>query len=167
MKKCPICTGEFTPRKMGQKTCSPICQREFDRQRKLLKARKESLKTRQEWLKDAERECNKYIRVRDRDRPCISCGATGRDMHAGHMRSVGSSQALRYYEFNIFAQCSKCNTHLSGNLLGYRIGLAEREGIEHVEYLENHRVQAKWTIDELKEIKEYYRGKWKELLCEY
>ena len=170
LSKCKVCHSEFQKRSMTHKCCTPECAQEYAKREREKKDRKETrtklsaLKTRSQWLKEAERACNAYIRERDRDLPCVSCGNIGGDRHAGHFRSVGSSQALRFYEFNIASQCSKCNLHLAGNLIGYRIGLTEREGNDLVEYLSNHRGQAKWTIEELKEIKDYYKAKLKSLM---
>ena len=51
-------------------------------------------------------------------------------------------------------KCDRCNTHLSGNPIQYRIGLVEKIGEDKVKELEyNHDVK-KWTREELDEIKE-------------
>lgn len=163
MKKCLIC-GEVINKGL-KKTCSYICANEYKRQRKLDAEKRLAIKPRREWLKDAERACNAYIRERDRDLGhCISCGGhLGETYHAGHFRSVGSSPHLRFSALNIHAQCVKCNTYLGGNLLGYRKGLSERHGAELVEYLENYNAPAKWTIEDCKDIIEYYKDLLKEL----
>ena len=163
-KHCVICTGAFEPRRMGQKTCSPICEKERKRQRRLINERKLAIKPRRDWLKDVERACNAYIRFRDRHGVCISCGRQlGEHFHAGHFRSVGAAPHLRFNELNVHGQCAHCNTYNGGNLIGYRKGLAERYGTELVEYLENYNAPSRWSIDECKEIIDYYKTKLKEL----
>jgi len=79
---CAICTAEFKQQRMGQKTCAdPVCRKEWKRQAGLRKqaladrrAQKEKLKTRKDWLREAQAAFNSYIRERDRGLPCISCG---------------------------------------------------------------------------------------------
>ena len=59
-------------------------------QRRKAKERKAKLKSRSEWLKEAQAVFNKFIRLRDKDQPCISCGRYHQGQyHAGHYRSVG------------------------------------------------------------------------------
>lgn len=167
LKTCLICRATFTPRRMGQKTCSPICEKERKRQRRIDNERKLAIKPRAQWLKDAERSCNAYIRARDRHCVCISCGRQlGESFHAGHFRSVGAASHLRFNELNVHGQCAKCNTYNGGNLLGYRKGLAERCGADLVDYLENYNAPARWTIEECKEVIEYYKAKMIEINAE-
>jgi hypothetical protein len=151
---------------MGQKTCSPICETERKRQTKIRKYRVERLKTRQDYLKEAQVEFNKYIRLRDRlaGLPCISCGRnhTG-DNHAGHYRSVGAAPHLRFNEDNVHLQCAPCNTYLSGNAIEYRIKLIQRIGVERVEALEASHGSVKYTIEDAKRIKAEYKEKVKAL----
>ena len=55
-----------------------------------MRERKEKLKSRSDWLKDLQRVFNEFIRLRDADLPCISCGRYHQGQwHAGHYRSVG------------------------------------------------------------------------------
>src|SRR5258708_3133797 len=72
------------------------------------------------WLKKVEAICNKYIKLRDFKDSCISCGKNRDRYEAGHYKSVGSSQSLRFDENNIHKQCHYCNHQLSANLAGYR-----------------------------------------------
>jgi hypothetical protein len=64
---------------------------------------------------------------------------------------------------NIHKQCQPCNTHLSGNLINYRIGLIAKIGLEAVEALEADQEIRKPSIDDLKSIRDTYRAKLKEL----
>lgn len=126
--------------------------------------RKKALKSRAEWLKEAQAVFNKYIRMRDEGKPCISCSRHhGGQYHAGHFRSIGAAPELRFNEYNCHRQCQPCNTHLSGNLLEYRRRLVAKIGIELVEWLEGPHEAKKYTIDEILEIKKHYQQKIKEL----
>ena len=121
------------------------------------KERKNKLKTRSDWQKEAQKAFNEYIRVRDRGKPCISCGAYigssghGSDCDAGHYRSRGSAPT-EFHTQNVHAQCKKCNRHLSGNIVEYRIGLISRIGIEKVENVEQDNRPRHYTIEDYKRI---------------
>ena len=91
-------------------------------ERKELREAKQRIKTRAEWLKEAQSEVNRYVRLRDKDLPCISCGRFHNGQyHAGHYRTVGSAPELRFELSNIHKQCAPCNNHLSGNIVNYRL----------------------------------------------
>jgi hypothetical protein len=128
--------------------------------RKEKKERKEALKTRSEWMQDLQDVFNTFIRTRDKDKPCISCGTFTGKMNAGHYKSVGGSPELRFNELNVHKQCEYCNTHLSANLIEYRIGLVKRIGVEQVEFLERKdHAPLKLTVDEIKEQIKVYKEK--------
>ncbi|XKM12681.1 recombination protein NinG [Orbaceae bacterium ac157xtp] len=143
-KECAVCKNKFVPMRIGQLVCGYKCStvymkspdnkvkekvsRELNRLAKAeLKKKKDSLKTRSERLKEAQIVFNAYIRERDKNEPCISCGRyhTGQ-YHAGHYRSVGACPELRFCELNVHKQCSACNNHKSGNILEYRINLVKK-----------------------------------------
>jgi len=122
------------------------------------KIKREKLKTRSDWQRDAQKAFNKYIRVRDRGKPCISCGAYmdssghGGDADAGHYRSRGSAPHLAFHSHNCHKQCKKCNRYLSGNIVDYRIGLISRIGIEKVENVEQDNRPRNYTIKDFQRI---------------
>jgi hypothetical protein len=137
-------------------------------ERKADAVKREKLKSRADWLREAQAEVNSFIRARDADLPCISCGRYHQgQQHAGHYLSVGARPELRFEESNIHLQCQPCNVHLSGNLILYRKALIEKIGIDQVEWLEGHHEPKKYTIDELKEIKAHYRTLTRELKATY
>lgn len=153
-----------------QTVCSPLCglnlakQKREKAERKEIRAKKEKLKSRSDWLKDAQTAVNAYIRARDKDEPCISCGRDHQGQyHAGHYRSVGSCPELRFDERNIFKQCQPCNTHLHGNLIEYRRSLLEKFGASYLDWLEGPHEAKKYTTDDLKQIIQAHRQKLKEL----
>ena len=170
MKKCKVCGAEYAPRSLAQVVCSVDCASTYTtlaRQKKERKndtLRKLQLKSRVEWIRDAQQACNAYIRKRDESLPCVSCGCTNpRQWHAGHYRTTKAAPELRFHEDNIHKQCQPCNEHLSGNLIPYRSELIKRIGLAQVEWIEGPHQPAKWTIEELKEIIAYYKQKTKEL----
>lgn len=96
---------------------------------------------------------NAWIRERDKNNGCISCG--GAVNHAGHYYSQGYYSSLRFNPINVNGQCIKCNTYMHGNLINYRKGLIKKYGPEVVENLENiaevHKVY-KWDRTDLEII---------------
>ena len=130
----------------------------FNRETKRLK---ESIKSAGEYIKEAQSSVNKYIRLRDRNKPCVSCGSNpeqirGGTFDAGHYRSRGSASHLRFNLLNIHKQCVKCNRFNSGNAVDYRIELIRRIGEDNVVKLENDNRPRKFTIDYLKRVKKIF-----------
>jgi hypothetical protein len=133
--------------------------------RKEYRSAKQKMKSRADWLREAQAAFNRYIRLRDHDKPCISCGRQHQGQwHAGHYRSVGACPELRFEEANVHKQCAPCNDHLSGNIVEYRRCLIERIGIDQVEWLEGNHEAKKYTIEEIRAIKAEYTHKSKELM---
>lgn len=138
-------------------------------ERKEIRAKRESIKTRAQWMREAQIAFNKFIRLRDKlsGHVCISSGQpldwSGNNVDAGHYRSTGSAPHLRFNEMNCHAQSKKDNRYLSGNAVDYRIGLIARIGLEQVELLEADQSPRKYSILELKAIKAHYINKIKEL----
>jgi hypothetical protein len=128
--------------------------------RKANREAKQKLKTKSDHLREAQTIFNKYIRLRDKADPCISCGRyhAGQN-HAGHYRSVGAAPELRFNEDNCHLQCAPCNNHRSGNAIDYRINLVKKIGVERVEFLEGKHEPKKYTIDDIIDIKSSYRQK--------
>lgn len=170
LSKCKVCRTSFEKRSMAHITCSPACALELAaaaREKKAkadYRARKEAVKSRADWLKEAQDAVNAYVRERDAALPCISCGRHHQGQyHAGHYLSRGARPELRFNLDNIHKQCAPCNNHLSGNAVLYRVGLIAKIGLERVEALEGPQEPAKYTIDDAKAIKALYRAKLKEL----
>jgi hypothetical protein len=166
--------------------CSPICaqavaatKRAKDEkaaktvERKEDAVKREKLKTRSDHMKAAQVAFNAFVRARDMDKPCICCGkplqtnAVGGGFDCGHYRSVGSAPHLRFHEDNAHGQTKQCNRYGAGRAVDYRIGLIARIGLDAVEVLEADQSMRKYTIDELKEIKSYYRTLTRELTATY
>lgn len=177
-KRCKACRCEFTPSRPMQQACSPDCalklvvakREKAERVAKTLERKadadkREKLKSRSDYAKEAQTAFNLWVRLRDKDRPCISCGRHHNGQyHAGHFLSVGARPELRYEPSNVWKQCSPCNTHLSGNAVLFRAALVREIGVEKVEWLEGPHEPRKYTVDDLKEIKRIYSAKARELL---
>ena len=111
----------------------------------------------------AQAAFNKYIRERDRDLPCISCGRDHHGQyHAGHYKTVGARKDLRFNEDNCHKQCSVCNNHLSGNLAEYTPRLINKIGKERHDKLLEVKNKS-YTVEELKDIIKKYKKKYDEL----
>lgn len=120
-RKCAHCREWFHPAREGQVVCSFECasaigkkqaakarevakaravkrQRESEKEgRQRRRAKRESFKTKAQWDKEAQSAFNRYIRIRDEGKPCVSCGGpligksnylTGSAIDASHYRSV-------------------------------------------------------------------------------
>lgn len=172
---CKCCQEPFTKVRPLQRACSPSCALWIAKEKREKVERKETkeklvnLKTRKDWIKDAQVAFNKFIRCRDALKPCICCGeplgksSVGGYYDAGHFRSVGSAGHLRFNEDNVAAQRKQCNKWGAGRHADFRLGLIERIGLEAVERIESDHQYHQWTIDELKAIVKEYRLKAKAL----
>jgi hypothetical protein len=136
--------------------------KEAKKQAQELRKRKEAIKPRAKWMQEAQAAFNAWVRARDVELPCISCGRFHNGQwHAGHYLSTAAKPELRFDGANVHKQCSACNTHLSGNLVLYRAELIRRVGLAEVERLEGPSGPKKYTIEELKAIRDEYRARLK------
>src|SRR5690242_4573554 len=128
-KKCAICRNPFQPRSMTHKACSPDCAVELARierekkerkesrlearraaeERKIHKAKVEKLKTRREWIQEAEmwRRRRRRLEELSKGEGCISCKRTQEEVQgtegwkpggcwdAGHYLGKGARPELR------------------------------------------------------------------------
>jgi hypothetical protein len=166
-RKCLNCKKWFTPEREGQKNCSPECAINHSINSSKQTTKKEKTKAKKELnqndksylMKEAQKAFNAFIRKRDENQGCISCGNKTRQMHAGHYRPIGRNSALRFDEHNCHSQCSICNNHLSGNLNEYRFNLIEKIGLQSVISLEENNEPKSWSIEELRSIIKTYKEK--------
>lgn len=169
--KAPSCRQWFQPISTFSKACSTPCALEIIRAedakqfRKETRQMREKLKTRRDYLKEAQQAFNAWVRERDHGRPCISCGRTPNDndlmtgsrWDAGHYRSTGANPELRFEPLNCHRQCVQCNRDLSGNVANFRIGLRDRIGDEALEWLDGPHEPKKYTAAQLQAIRDHYR----------
>ena len=113
---------------------------------------------------EAQAAVNRYVRLRDAALPCISCQRhhAGK-WNAGHYRSTAAAPELRFDLDNLHKQCEPCNTHLSGNLIRYRVGLLDRIGADRLAAIEGPHEPRKWTRDELIAMRQRFAAMAKEL----
>ena len=176
-KKCKHCKTQFQPARNFVSWCSVECAveiakakqakqkaQEATKERVQHAKAKEAVKPKGQHAKEAQESFNAFIRERDKDLPCISCGRHHQGQyHAGHYRSVGSSPELRFEPLNVHKQCAPCNNHKSGNVVEYRISLVKRIGSDKVEWLEGLHEPKRYSIEDLKAIKAHYRARLRDL----
>jgi hypothetical protein len=171
-RKCAECKEQFQKERPLQFVCSPLCgQRYSAKQRKKNEEKerrelKRAMLTRGQWLQKLQDIFNLYIRYRDRELNCVSCGKYVEDIKgdASHYWPVKPYYGLRFNEDNVHRSCDECNTHLHGNLAEYQIRLVIKIGMERFKYLEKIRhIECRMTIPEIKEQIEIYRQKIKEI----
>jgi len=110
-------------------------------------------------LINTKTQVHTYIRNRDVNKPCISCGTQwNNEFQAGHHYSANSFITLRYNLDNIHGQCKRCNLHLEGAFDNYALNLPNRIGIERyndlVKLASFDKQQEKvWNIENLKEVR--------------
>lgn len=158
---CYTCLRQYAASKSGQKAVERAYKREeVDNKR----ARREKLKTKSERLKDAQNAFNTYVRLRDCNKPCISCGSfseqkVGGTRDCGHYLSRGAHSQHRYRLDNTASQCVKCNRYLSGNVANFRLGLIRRWGKDAIEELECDNEPRKFDDDYLDRLKSVFSRK--------
>ena len=175
-KRCKECNKLFVPERDLQPCCGFDCEIIYITDKNNLKSlvesgkanrKKESDKKKKDFkvndnknlIEIAQSTVNKYIKIRDKNEPCISCGTFNAKWDAGHYESVGSDKQLRFNTLNIHKQCYYCNCHLSANKTPYRINLVEKIGIKKVEILENDHSTKKYSVEYLQRLIKLMRRK--------
>jgi len=116
---------------------------------------------------DCQKVFNEFIRIRDKDLSCISCGQF-KTLQAGHYFAVKGYDGLRFDEDNCFGEDAGCNCFDESHLIGYGINIVDRIGKKKVDelferaldYKQNGKKWMRWEIEELIET---YKAKLKEL----
>jgi len=125
----------------------------------LTRAKRESLKSKAQWAKEAQSAVNKYVHLRDAHLGCVSCDKPASwdgQWHASHFRSVGAATAVRFHLWNIHKSCSVCNNWKSGNLSEYEPRLREKIGPEKVDWLRTQNQLSAYSVDYLKRLKSIF-----------
>lgn len=178
-KKCraPGCEKTFQSSSSTQKVCSIACALAIAPQgrekaqkaiktneRKEQAAQREKVKPKGAHAREAQALFNEWVRLRDADLPCVSCGRHHEGQyHAGHYRTTAAAPELRFETLNVHKQCAPCNNHLSGNIVNYRAELLNRIGAERLAWLEGPHAPKRYTIADYQAIKSEFRAKIKEL----
>ncbi len=172
VRKCQICRTLYEPRNMMHKVCGPDCAQKHAEQERAKKDRRErqegliKLRTRSDYAALAQKAVNRYVNLRDRDKPCVSCGKpaeAGGVRNASHFKSRGSNSALRFNLWNIHTSCYRCNVELSGNLGEYYPRLIERIGAAKVEYLQMAKRERRYEVEYLQRVQKIFTRKAKRL----
>lgn len=149
MHKCRVCKTEFQQFRSFEVWCSPECgavlalrahekkqaaqakaQRALDREQRM------ALKPLHYWAKRAEKQFNRWVRLRDAGDGCISCGTyDALAWHAGHCYTVKARPDLRFHPDNVHLQCQQCNYHDGGNVQQYKLRLVGKIGQERMDAL--------------------------------
>jgi len=193
-KTCRECKIKFTPTRAIQPVCSNyecMCayankaaeKSAIARKKKEIRQHKEKLeagKTVRERIKETQRFFNLYIRTRDYNKPCISCGREhipeqiGGAWDCGHFLGVGARPDLRFDEKNAHKQCKSCNggagKYAKKNYTvsqSYRINLIERIGLAEVERLEGKPIEKRYRAEELDQLKIKYKELTKALKAQH
>jgi len=179
MPRCKNCKELFKVVRFNSKFCDAIdCkavealqnlnklkQKEVKEWKKRKKEIVKGMETVQDLMKIVQVTFNKFIRLRDKGQPCISCNVVmTKKINACHYYSSGGHKNLTFNPDNVHSGCERCNSYLAGNLTEYRKGLIKRIGIKRVEKLDElAHVTRKYTREELRELNGLYKQKIKEL----
>ena len=173
---CKHCKKEFVKTKPLQYLCSSVCAiarvKELKKKDFLSGCAKEKKefyakhKSATWYINDARVTFQLFIRLRDKNLACISCGSTTSQIwDAGHFYKAEVYTGLIFDERNCHKQCRKCNHFEGGNELHYREDLIARYGVEYVkkiELIKDKLREYKYSKAELIDIKENYKQKIKE-----
>ena len=122
----------------------------------------EKLKTLGEYEIEAKKEFQKWVRLRDKNDGCISCGNTQTtEWDGGHYFKAELYSGLIFHTDNCNKQCKQCNHRLHGNESNYRIGLVKKIGEERVNWLEENKDRLrvyKFTREELIAKRAHYKS---------
>ena len=188
-QKAAGCYGVFTKRSSFQTTCDNInCAikkvesgktrkkaQEAKKKKAHDKLRLDALRPYSYWVKKAQTACNRFIRARDKDEPCIMCGKLpqsddkqyGGTWDACHYISRGSCGTLRYHPCNVHKGCKSCNSpgpyKAQKTVKQFRVNLLEKVGVEIVEYLDSYRDLKPLSVEDIKEIELYYKQRYREV----
>ena len=167
-RKCKYCLERYTPRHSSLEPCVKYeCRlKHLDANTaKINRANKatakEKIKSYSQRLGEAKKVFQKWVRVRDKGLPCISCNAKVSSVwDGGHYKKAELYSGVIFNEFNTNIQCGKCNRYLGGNELNYRVGLIAKIGEQAVielEQLAEATRTKKYTSQELEDIKTKYK----------
>lgn len=172
-RKCKAkgCEQQFIPRNSMHVACCGSCahfivrakneqaeQRKRSDERKADRAKREELKPLSYWADRAQKQVNRYVRLRDRGKPCISCDTEWKpNFQAGHWLTTKARPELRFNLDNIAAQCVQCNLFKSGNQQLYRVALVQRIGPERVESLEGPHALPRWRKEDYQRIEAQFK----------
>lgn len=176
LKQCRQCEKLFRPWSSTQAVCGRLCAGRYVKAVKkteiaTTRARKQADLTPRKLEQKLQPIFNMFIRLRDHDQPCISCGVidppmtSGGQWDAGHFKGVGAFPELRFDEDNCHKQCKKCNggsgkfAHKARTVSQqYEDNIVERIGQERLDRLNGPHPTAKRSRERLLEMIDHYRA---------
>lgn len=204
-KGCKVCKTKFTPTRRIQPVCAEVAcaityaegllaakkaravldqRRAAKEDRQETRARKTAIKTRSEWIQEAEKAVRAVRRLEElaKGRGCMSClrsqdevnGAEGwrpgGAWDAGHFLGKGACPELRMEPKNIWLQCKSCNAGSAKYARkgftvnqAFETNLRAAEGDALVDWLKGPHAAAKHTVEQLQAIKATFGAKAREL----
>lgn len=151
-------------------------KKEAQQERRSIKVRKLELKPASYFKAQAQQAFNQFIRLRDHDQPCISCGETNPpDLHGGqwdcgHFKTVGGFPELRFVEKNAYRQCKSCNAGSAKHgakaatvAKQYEANLVMRFGQGLVDWLNGPHEMTRYRREDYIRIRDEYRAKVREM----
>lgn len=122
---------------------------------------KKKLKSIPKLKSECQKLCNEVVRLRDRNKPCISCGQF-RELQAGHYYAVGGYDGLRFDLDNINGECARCNCFDESHLIGYGDNLLLKIGQQRFLELKERAAEYKkngykWSRSELEDLIEKFK----------
>jgi hypothetical protein len=164
---CPYCLIDWAEnfeegKEWMQKQFLPKAKRKAQKTRKKNeREQREKLKSIRRLINEARTPFQKWIRFRDANDPCISCGSTTSSIwDAGHYLKAELYTGLIFDETNVNKQCRKCNSYLGGNESAYRVGLVKKYGEKKVKALElaaDKMRTYRYSREELIDLKKRYQ----------
>lgn len=167
-RKCKYCGNKYQPKYSTTEPCP-----EYECRLKHLEANtakinrankakaKDKIKSYSQRLQEAKKVFQKWVRVRDKDLPCMACGTkTANEWHGSHLKKAEVYSGVIFHEHNVWKCCKKCNVFLGGNELNFRANLVKHiceQAVIELEQLAEATRTRKYTNEELEEIKTKYK----------
>jgi len=107
-------------------------------ERRQHRTKAKELRTRSHWYGMLQTLVNQWVRHRDRNEPCCTCGTTNPNIKydAGHFHTKKARPDIRFELTNIHKQCSqKCNVYGSGMRNEYEKFIIKKYGQGQVDKL--------------------------------
>jgi hypothetical protein len=160
--------------KRAQARARNLVEREAKAERRALRARKQrSQENDHKWQTARTQDVfNEFIRLLDRDRPCISCqrDECGHIFDCGHFKTVAAFPQLRFDPRNAFKQGSNCNRpheRRQGNQAsvtdGFYRGILERFGEDHLLFLGGYHPPKNYSCGDLADLRAMFAAEVKRL----
>jgi hypothetical protein len=131
MKPCRVCRQN--PRQHGLALCKPCASAKKKEKERVKKIKAAAIREKKRLsVKRLARKLfpihAKFIRMRDKGKPCVTCGAPWKDTHqCGHYMSRGY-HATAWDENNSHSQCYRCNCILKGRVAEHAHKIDEMYG---------------------------------------